>query len=272
MSNVAIDRDGNEHYADNFREPYHGEYFCPNKKCGVKMILKNLGFEEKRSAIISPYFSAIPTSPHIDGCGYEEGSVSFQQLRESSFSTDDFFDQLLRPRRKLQSSFTGNGDTDRPQSDRESPITSVGALYRYCLQHSDSHELPDGKKVHEIYQEKRNASVWESKRCPSRLVRLNFRNCNLSQYDEAKGCYKIWCYFPHTENTVPPATFYTLGFTPESMSLMRKICNKLTPLKAREGELHIVVGGEWRHNHCEIRSKRQIFITGAKKHKKGNEP
>ena len=260
MSYSALGKDGNKHYADDFNDPYKGEYHCPNSQCRVRMILKNLGLDEKHSAVIRPYFSALGSTPHIKGCDYENSCVSDAQLRVSGFIAETFFTSLLSARKKSSNS---RSDKDTPQTNckatQSESVSTVRALYRYCLQHKDNHILPDGTKIYEFYQEKRNESMRRSERRKARLIKLAFNNCNFN-YDEKAKCYKIWCYFPHTENTVPPAIYYTLGFAKKDVALMTDICHRLTPLKRRYGFVHIVVGGEWEGNHCSIVSKKQILI------------
>lgn len=61
MSNVAKGLDGNIHYADDVLDSYHGEYFCLNEKCGVKMILKNL---DLRKSGLPSYIRISRPHPH----------------------------------------------------------------------------------------------------------------------------------------------------------------------------------------------------------------
>ena len=91
MSFSAIGEDGKIYYTDDFSNLHLSEYFCPNKNCGVKMILKNKGSDEKEHKNTSPYFSALKKSGHIEGCEYGSKSVSSRSLNTSGFILDDFF-------------------------------------------------------------------------------------------------------------------------------------------------------------------------------------
>jgi hypothetical protein len=260
MSYSAMGEDGNIHYAGDLNDPYKGNYFCPNEMCHVKMSLKNPGPREKQSSFIRPYFSASAKNPHIEGCEYEKSAVSDSQLKESGFRLQDFFFPLLYS--KLKRKFLSGSAQHKtsPESSHRKSITTVGELYHYCLQHADSHKLPDGTKVWEIYQEKRNEKIWDKTRQKARLIKLNFINCNFGQYDEKLKCFKIWCIFPHTETTVPPGRYYWLGFAKEDLPLMHDICRMLYLLKKRNGFVNIVAAGAWEGNLCYVKSKKQLFI------------
>lgn len=262
MSNIALGSDGNEHYADDFHDSYVGDYFCPGKGCGIPLVRKAKGFEEKEHKRISPYFSAYPSAPHIKGCSYAEPVPSASSLAKSGFQFDGFCDRLMRSKGVLSTGKSGGASSPVATTPTTTEINTVKQMYYYCVQHSDDHVLPDGKKIKEIYQEERNEAFPNRLRSERRLIKLNFKNCNLIRVDTARNCLNIWCYFPHTKSSKPPATYYTLGFknSPEGLALMKQICERLTPLKRNHGEVHIVVCGEWERNHCNIVSKKQISI------------
>ena len=258
MSNVALGTDGNLHYADDFRDAYVGEYSCPNTACGIRLYLKSKGFEEKEYQRIGPHFSAFPGKPHVAGCVYDMRAPSAKALVDSGFSVEGFFDRLEvgRTTSAAPTSHSSTGKT--PKSKKDGAITSVKQLYYYCLGHDDNHELPGGVKVWEVFQDARNKTI-ASRRRDKRIIALCFRNCNFSRIDTKRGCFNIWCLFPHTETTVPPARYYTLGFQDVNF-LMKEVCKALASLKKRQGEVFIIVGGQWQGNHCSIVSKKQIAI------------
>ncbi len=259
MSNIAIGADKKTYYADSIIA-YSGEFFCPG--CGCKMILKNHGADEKEKKIIRPYFSATSFTPHDEDCAYKNICVSYSKLKESGFHTENFFASLLKSRNNISAKCSNNSDESHGGAHT---ISTVNQLWQYCRQHADSHVLPDGTKVSEIYQAKRNLDVPDWNRNKNRLVLLGFRNCNFKDVDDYRDCLKVWCYLPHDENTVPPAVYYTLGFKVENngnTSLMRYFCEKLYAIKNTHGHTYLVVGGEWNNRHCQITCKKQIHIIG----------
>ena len=264
MSNVAMDNDGQRHYADDFSDVYSGEYFCPNKNCKATMVLKNVGSDEKLYSNRKPYFSATKNLPHVEDCEYSKSSYTYKDLDTTGFKCVTFFENLLKLGGEASDKGSNNGAKEEHSENlySQNKLTTINKLYQYCLQHSDNSLLPDGKKVFEIYQEKRNEEIYNSRREPYRLVKLGFKNCNFRDFDDEQKCFKIWCYFPHTENTVPPAIYYTLGF--EDLNLMNYFCKILNAMKKRDGYVYMVVGGEWIGNHCKITKRRQISILGEK--------
>lgn len=259
MSNVALGTDGKLHYATDFQDSYNGGYFCPNPACGAGMALKNIGSDEKKYHKTRPYFSVSRGEPHVEGCPYANTCISNESLKAAGFHADDFF-------AGLQAGYTGVSGQSNPTAPTSEPkgrhntLTTLSKLYHYCLQHKDEDALPDGTKVYEIFQEDRNKQIPNRNRHTAKLVKLRFLNCNTKDFDLETYCFKLWCMFPHTEKTKPPGIYYTLGFREDSVPLMRYFCRILTPLKQTYGEVFILVGGEWRGNHCYIASKRQIFI------------
>lgn len=258
MSNLALGADGQLHFAENMQDSYVGDLRCPNQDCGVQMKLKNLGADEKAHRRIRPYFSASKNAPHIDGCPFANTCVSFERLQAAHFQVDRFFQELqVRPRMAVSGQDSAVRDM---HGEMHGSITTINKLYHYCLQHRDQDELPDGTKILEIFQDDRNASTPNEQRHTARLVKLRFRNCNFFIFDEKKFCYKMWCFFPHTATQRPPGVFYTLGFKEENMPLMKYFCEILTPLKQKYEDVFLLVGGEWKNNHCYVQSKRQISI------------
>ncbi len=247
MSNNAVGSDKKMYYADR-GVSYSGDFFCPG--CGCKMILKNPKH---------PYFSASKSAPHSADCEYKTGCVSSSALKTAGFDVADFFDRLALDGSDGSSK---SGGKDGRVFSGAYPIRTVNQLWLYCKQHADNHVLPDGTKVSEIYQEKRNSYIKDWNRKRERLILLGFRNCNFKDFDVEKGCFKVWCYFPHNENTVPPAFYYTLGFSGDKhgTGLMGFFCEKLYQLKERIGHAYLVVGGTWKSRHCHITSKKQIHI------------
>jgi hypothetical protein len=260
LSNIAKGSDKNIHYADDFNDPYNGDYFCPNELCNVKMILKNLGLEEKSNSHLRPYFSAIAKNSHINNCEYSQSSVSYEQLKNSGFKTDEFFSSLFSITKKKNSQQLLKQNKYLSYSPNKKSINTVGSLYRYCLQHKDDHELPDGTRIYEIYQEKRNENISFKYRQKTRLIKFFFNNCNFTEYDHENNCYKIWCIFPHTEN-LSSKKYFTLRFNKDNLPLMQDICRNLIALKKRNSIVHIVVAGKWEGNYCNIVSKKQIFVV-----------
>lgn len=256
MSNVAVDLHGNIHYADDFSDTYNGPYFCPNPDCHIPLTLKNLGTDLKAHKKRRPYFSAGRRLSHIAECPYRNSCISYQDLEIAAFRPEDFFRSLLSNSGDAVSKHTGQSSGVQ----KENKLTTLNKLYHYCIQHRDSDTLPDGTKIFEIFQDDRNKEIYASKRHPYRMIKLRFRNCNFEEFDETKECYKIWCLFPHSEITHPPGQFYTLGFHCDDVSLMKRLCERLAPLKKRMREVFILVGGEWIGKHCYITSMRQIYI------------
>lgn len=259
MSNKAIGTDGREHFADDFRDSYSGDYFCPNPSCCVRLKRKNLGSDQKTYGVRRPYFSANRSTPHIEGCAYAKSCVSYERLNATGFFAGSFFHGLQTGYINTLKRAPATEDIEDPLT-RQNTITTLNKLYRYCLQHRDEDVLPDGTKIFEIFQDDRNKSIPNWKRHTSKMVKLRFINCNFKDFDTKKYCWKLWCLFPHTEKTKPPGIYYTLGFREDSDSLMRYFCKILTPLKERNEDVFLLVGGEWKSNHCYINSKRQIFI------------
>lgn len=273
MSNVAIGTDQNKHYAHRyFIDPYHSstsEYFCPNEKCRVKLILKNRGFEQKAYGTVNPYYSALPNKGHIDGCPFGENVPSRAELDKAGFTVDNFFSALEKQSDRLDTTTTGRTTHTSLEPHVENLLTTVGKLYTYCLQHSDTDTLPTRSgdvPIVKIFQHERNAS-YTGKRNSKRLVTLNFKNCNFKldnthEINGETGFYKIWTIFKHTDTTVPPGKYHWLCFRERDILLMKKICEKLTPQKKKLGDapLPIVVAGEWFGHSCVISSRRQIFI------------
>ena len=91
MSKKAVDAEGREHFADDFHDPYCGQYFCPNPECHTQLILKNLGLEQKAYNTRRPYFSATRNYPHVEGCPFSNTCISDENLKDVGFQPDDFF-------------------------------------------------------------------------------------------------------------------------------------------------------------------------------------
>ncbi len=260
MSRKAIGKDGKEHFADDLQDLYNGPYFCPG--CGVEMRRKNLGTESKKYHDIQPYFSATRGKPHKQGCDYGTKCLSRAALEAQGFQADDFFKGLTLERSD-SSGKTPGGGRDPGQSDhKENRLTTLNQLYLYCLQHSDDDTLPDGTKIYEIFQDERNANRYKPRK-PFRMIRLKFDNAN-RKYSDKYNCYAIWCLFPPNVKE-DEAKKYRLRFQMGQEKLFEDLSKKLAVEKRRQGELFILVGGEWDRNACWITSKKQIFILNKRK-------
>lgn len=251
MSNVAVGEDGKLYYADDFNGEYGGNFSCPEKDCGCKLIFKNVGGSKMTYKRSSPYFSAIPSNPHAKSCQLQRTSISDNKLKESNFTTQGFFDNILSGKSEQINENKDHGQTEANQT--LFGITTTNQLWRYCSQHKDDHILPDGVMVKEIFQEKRNSGFYGRKN--QRIILLGYKNCNYK-----RG--QIWCYFPHDENQVPPANYYFLEFENATLgfNLMLHFCKILEEIKRQKSYAHFVVAGEWIKNHCVIKNKKQIFI------------
>ena len=266
MPNIAKGSDGIIYYADDFKSKYSGKFFCANEECGCELILKNRGTEEKTGRIVKTYFSATPSNPHLENCIYKSNSLDYEELKNSNFSTDSFFSNILDTgllaHNKKGDSPTGTSNKNTTKVTKK--INTVNQFWTYCKQHSDEHILPDGILVKEIYQEERSKHFGTENRRNNRIVLLEFKNCNWTP-DKMDGYFKIWCYFPY-ENNKPKPKMFSLKFESHTIfiEIMKYFCERLSAMKNRGEKTFLVAAGEWSRNSCIIKSKKQIHIVNPK--------
>ena len=129
-------------------------YYCPNPKCQAWLRV----VREDGKKHMNPFFRAMPTHPHIEGCDYKayydedsnRGKIQNNNrgLHEEDFEIDRLYEKVI-----IEESDESGDDVERRRTKektdnkRERLISSTGKLARYCL----SHEIDDNLGEAQIF-------------------------------------------------------------------------------------------------------------------------
>lgn len=123
-------------------------FCCSNRNCTAKFKIK--GATGKRAK----HFARLPSTPHIEGCEYENGDSRFVQpgLQQRS-SLEDIFGDLLNPNTKPG---TGAGKSASSTGSNVLHINTPGKLLKFCCMNTLTTEYLSGVTVDDIIVDERN--------------------------------------------------------------------------------------------------------------------
>lgn len=123
-------------------------FCCPNRKCTAKLKIKGT------TGKIAKHFARLPSTPHIEGCEYENGDSRYVQpeLQQRS-SLDDIFGDFIDPNTRPG---TPTGKRTSSANSNVLRINTPGKLLKFCRMNTLTTEYLPGITVDSIIVDERN--------------------------------------------------------------------------------------------------------------------
>lgn len=166
-------------------------YFCPNKKCSAKMILKSYDGEKKH------FFASIPSFPHVKNCVFSMTEFRKEDFNEADFSLVNIFNKIAHINAKSKKSKNNNNQNNNKNNSCEivlKTIKTLNQLVSMCLTYDVTDEY-NGIKIWRMLLDERSENFYKNGIYAGvRLIKCIYHRYDSSQnkiYLKSCGDYDI---------------------------------------------------------------------------------
>lgn len=166
-------------------------YFCPNKKCSAKMILKSYDGEKKH------FFASIPSFPHVKNCVFSMTEFREEDFNEADFSLENVFNKIAKINVESKKSKNNNNQSNYKNNSCEivlKTIKTLNQLVSMCLTY-DVTDNYNGEKIWRILLDERSEQFYINGVYKGiRLIKCTYHRYDSSQntiYLKSCGGYDI---------------------------------------------------------------------------------
>lgn len=207
-------------YADKLNiKDVNTKFYCPNFECNAILTLKANSSISK----ISPYFSNLPTAPHITNCFCQKNSFSFDERRynENLFNFEEITNEYLT-----------NSFTKIPER-----LETMSAIFYMCKTRN-IYDTYNQIKIWNILADNRSNHIYSNGIFGSHII-----ECYFSHY--SKENLTIYLKYPIDDSL---KNKYTIGISFSDEKLFREIRNKLYN-HDNHLKYPVLIIGNWRYHN-----------------------